>query len=122
MSYPPWSLSCVEKKEKGSVPSRLPGWEPGAVKEEVALSKRECPLYFYREIRKNCESLFSLFLLVRAVRVVRGSCFSTGVSVVILTAKCAKTANKKGSVPSRLDALPGTICLFHAFVSKRRVR
>ena len=92
MSYPPWSLSCVEKKEKGSVPSRLPGWEPGAVKEEVALSKMECPLYFYREIRKNCESLFSLFLLVRAVRVVRGSCFSTGVSAVILTAKYAKTA------------------------------
>ena len=82
MSYPPWSLSCVEKKEKGSVPSRLPGWEPGAVKEEVALSKRECPLYFYREIRENCESLCSLFLLVHAVRVVRGSCFSTGVSLV----------------------------------------
>ena len=92
MSFPPWSLSCVEKKEKGSVPSRLPGWEPGAVKEEVALSKMECPQYFYREIRENREILCSLFLLVRAVRVVRGSCFSNGVSVVILTVKYAKTA------------------------------
>ena len=83
MSYPPWSLSWIEKEEKGSVPSRLPGWEPGAVKEEVALSKMECPQYFYREIRENREILCSLFLLVRAVRVVRGSCFSTEVSVVV---------------------------------------
>ena len=69
----------------------------------------ECPLYFYREIRENCESLWSLFLLVRAVRVVRGSCFSTGVSPVILTAKYAKTANKKRSVPSRREAVSGRI-------------
>ena len=40
----------------------------------------------------NRESSYDLFLLVRAVRVVRGSCFSSRVFVVILTAKCAKIA------------------------------
>ena len=55
----------------------------------VHVSKRECPLEF------------------RAVRVVRGSCFSTGVFVVILTAKCAKTANKNGSVPCSPETVPG---------------
>ena len=44
------------EESKESFPSP-PGREPGAVKEEVALSKMECPLYFYREIRENCESL-----------------------------------------------------------------
>ena len=44
--------------------------------------KRSVRCIFNREMRENRESLCSLFLLVRAVRVVRGSCFSTGVSVV----------------------------------------
>ena len=58
-------------------------------------------MLFNRRVRSNFnrESLYCLFLLVRAVRVVRGSWFSTGVSVVILTAKCAKTANKKKECP-----------------------
>ena len=49
-------------------------------------SKTECPLYFrrenHREILENCESLYGLFLLVRAVRVVRGSWNSKGVSTI----------------------------------------
>ena len=40
----------------------------------------------------NRESSYDLFLLVRTVRVVRGSCFSSRVFVVILTAKHAKIA------------------------------
>ena len=46
-------------------------------------SKTECPLYFrrenHREILENCESLYGLFLLVRTVRVVRGSWNSSSV-------------------------------------------
>ena len=55
--------------------------------EELALSKRKCPLYFRRdnnrEIRENRESVYGLFFLVRAVRVVRGLGFSNGVSAII---------------------------------------
>ena len=61
----------------------------------------------HREILENCESLYGLFLLVRAVCVVRGSWNSKGVSIVILTAKGAKTANKKGSVPCSPETVPG---------------
>ena len=82
-------------------PRRL--WQRRTTQREAL--KRECPLYFNREIRENRESVYGLFFLVRAVRVVCGSCFSTGVSVVILTAKYAKIANKKGSVPNRLEEL-----------------
>ena len=42
-------------------------------------SKTECPLYFrrenHRETRENRESSYDLFLCVRTVPVVRGSCF-----------------------------------------------
>ena len=44
--------------------------------------------------------------LVRAVRVVRGSRNSNGVTVVFLTAKGAKTANKKGSVLCSPEEVP----------------
>ena len=47
---------------------------------------------------KTCESLYGLFILVRTVRVVRGSWNSKGVSAINLTAKHAKIANKEGSV------------------------
>ena len=43
-----------------------------------------------REMRKTCESLYGLLLLVRTVRVVRvvrGSCFLSRLFVVIFTAK-----------------------------------
>ena len=40
-----------------------------------------------REMRENHESLCVLFLLVRVVRVVRGSCFLSRLFVVIFTAK-----------------------------------
>ena len=76
-------------------------------------SKTECPLYFrrenHREILENCESLYGLFLLVRAVCVVRGSENLIGVFAIILTAKCAKIANKKGSVPCRSEAVRGRV-------------
>ena len=49
---------------------------------------------FNRETRENRESVYGLFFLVRAVRVVRGSCFLTGVPVV-------DWESEKGSVPSR---------------------
>ena len=65
----------------------------------------------YCEIRESCESLCSLFLLVRAVRVVRGSQNLNGESAGILTAKCAKTANKKGSVPSSSPPVSIRNCL-----------
>ena len=45
---------------------------------------------YHRWLRKTCESLYGLLLLVRTVRVVRvvrGSCFSSRVFVVIFTAK-----------------------------------
>ena len=58
-------------------------------------------------MHKNRENLYGLLLLVRVVRVVRGSCFSPRVFVVILTAKCAKIANKKGSVPCSPETVPG---------------
>ena len=48
---------------------------------------------------ENRESMYGLFLPVRAVPVVRGSWNSKGVSIVIFTAKHSKTANKKGSGP-----------------------
>ena len=47
--------------------------------------------------------------LVRAVRVVRGSWNSKGVSVGIFTAKGAKYANKKGSVLCRSEAVQGRV-------------
>ena len=53
--------------------------------------KRSVRCNFYRETLENRKSLYGLFLLVRAVRVVRGSWNSKGVSVGIFTAKCAKT-------------------------------
>ena len=64
------SVPCRSEAVRGRVqeegfPSPS-GWEPRAVKEEEAL--------------------------VRTLRVVRGSCFSSRVFVVILTAKCAKIA------------------------------
>ena len=43
------------------------------------------------------------------VRAVRGSWNSKGVSAIILTAKCAKTANKKGSGPCRSEAVRGRV-------------
>ena len=43
-------------------------------------------------MRQNRESSYALLLLVLTLPVVRGSCFSTGVSAVISTAKCTKTA------------------------------
>ena len=49
-------------------------------------------------------------LLVRTVRVVRGSRNSKGVSVVIFTAKCAKTANKKGSASGSLSSTLRKVC------------
>ena len=53
--------------------------------------KLSVPSFFNRETREIREKLYGLFLLVRTLRVVRGSCFSTGVSVVIFTAKHAKS-------------------------------
>ena len=56
------------------------------------LFNRSVRCNFNREIRENCESLCSLFLLVCAVRVVRCSQNLNGESAGILTAKCEKTA------------------------------
>ena len=53
--------------------------------------------------------MFLVAILVRTVRVVRGSCLSSRVFVVILTANCAKTANKKGIVPCRFKAVRGRV-------------
>ena len=71
--------------------------------------QRECPLEFSpRNVRKPRKFVCLLFL-VRTVRFVRSSRNSKGVSVVILTAKHAKIANKKGSVPCRLKAVRGRV-------------
>ena len=70
---------------------------PFSLGEESPFRKKGVSLGRYRE------SLYGLFLLVRTVRVVRGSCFSSRVFFVILTAKHAKTANKKGSVRCRFE-------------------
>ena len=70
----PSRFKAVRERVQGEGFPSPPGWEPRAVKEEEAL--------------------------VRTVRVVRGSWNLNGVSVVIFTAKCAKIANKKRSVPS----------------------
>ena len=64
----------------------------------------------HRERRENRESLYDLFPLVRAARVVRGSWNSKGVSAGILTANCAKTANKKGSASGSLSSTLRKVC------------
>ena len=71
----------------------------------MGVRKRECPCIY------NRESSYDLLIPVRTVRVVRGSCFSTEVSAVILTAKGAKTAKVclKRSVPSRHEVASGRI-------------
>ena len=54
--------------------------------------KLSVPSFFNRETREIREKFLWAFFLVRTVRVVRGSCFSTGVFAVIFTAKRAKAA------------------------------
>ena len=87
-------VSVVGEGKKGVSPV---GWElfrKPSVSFIPSVGKGSVRCIFNREIRENCESLCSLFLLVRAVRVVRGSCFSTGVSVI-------DWESEKGSVPNR---------------------
>ena len=63
-----------------------------------------------REMCENRESFYALLLLVRTLRVVRGSWNSKGVSVVIFTVKWAKTANKKGSASGSLSSTLRKVC------------
>ena len=57
---------------------------------------------------KHAKSFYDLFLCSRRSRCSRFK-FLTGASAINLTAKCAKIANKKGSVPCRFKAVRGRV-------------
>ncbi|HPB56318.1 MAG TPA: hypothetical protein PLB68_10195, partial [Candidatus Aminicenantes bacterium] len=67
---------------------------------------------FNRETRENRESVYGLFFLVRAVRVVRGLGFSNGVSAIIhnnFNRETRENREQKGSVLCRFKAVQGRV-------------
>ena len=84
------------------------------------LLKRSFCCLSNRETRENREKFFyDLFLLVRTVRVVRGSWFSTRVSAVILTAKHAKIAKSFSGLFFRVRVVRGSCFLSIAILTAK---